>query len=110
MKCVNCGAEFTPKRSTAQFCGSSCRVQHARKKAAEDGDPSVEWNPEEKVQDLRDVAKTAVKLQAAPEFTKQYSEKPSLAADVLSRLTVKLPVSPAIIPRGTPILPPSKNK
>ena len=31
--CVHCGATFTPKRSTAQFCGTACRVAAHRAKA-----------------------------------------------------------------------------
>lgn len=32
-KCRECGAEFEPKRSTAQFCSAACRVRAARKRA-----------------------------------------------------------------------------
>jgi hypothetical protein len=41
MKCLECDKEFTPKRSTAQFCSPYCRVKYNRKKLAEDGDPST---------------------------------------------------------------------
>jgi hypothetical protein len=44
MKCVFCEQEFKPKRSTAQFCSTACRVKQARKKAAEEGDSSVVWD------------------------------------------------------------------
>ncbi len=30
-KCMYCGATFTPKRSDAKFCGTSCRVMNNRK-------------------------------------------------------------------------------
>lgn len=33
MACVHCGVLFTPKRSTAQFCGTACRVAAHRAKA-----------------------------------------------------------------------------
>lgn len=52
--CINCGAEFTAKRKDASLCSAKCRVAWSRKKAAEEGDPSVEWKPEE--QNERDYA------------------------------------------------------
>lgn len=30
MKCLNCGTEFEPKRKTAKFCSSKCRVYASR--------------------------------------------------------------------------------
>ncbi len=30
-KCMYCGTTFTPKRSDAKFCGTSCRVMNNRK-------------------------------------------------------------------------------
>jgi hypothetical protein len=46
MKCIECDTVFTPKRKTAQFCSPYCRVKFNRKKLAEDGDPSVEFEPQ----------------------------------------------------------------
>lgn len=43
MKCIECDTVFEPKRKTAQFCSPYCRVKYNRKKLAEDGDPSVEY-------------------------------------------------------------------
>ncbi len=31
VKCLHCGTTFTPKRSDAKFCGTSCRVMNNRK-------------------------------------------------------------------------------
>lgn len=47
MKCLQCDTLFEPKRKTAQFCSSYCRVKYNRSKAAEDGDPSVVWDGSE---------------------------------------------------------------
>lgn len=33
ISCAHCGTTFTPKRSTAQFCGTACRVAAHRAKA-----------------------------------------------------------------------------
>ena len=33
IKCEYCGKEFTPKRSTAKFCSSSCRTQNWHEKS-----------------------------------------------------------------------------
>lgn len=46
MKCLQCDTLFEPKRKTAQFCSSYCRVKYNRSKAAEEGDPSVVWGEE----------------------------------------------------------------
>lgn len=32
MKCVNCNKDFEPKRKTAKFCSSKCRVYFSRVK------------------------------------------------------------------------------
>jgi hypothetical protein len=36
--CSHCGATFTPKRSTAQFCSTACRVAAHRARSAESAD------------------------------------------------------------------------
>jgi hypothetical protein len=36
--CTHCGATFTPKRSTAQFCSTACRVAAHRARSAESAD------------------------------------------------------------------------
>jgi len=38
--CAHCGAEFTPKRSTARFCSTACRVAAHRARSADSPDPA----------------------------------------------------------------------
>jgi hypothetical protein len=40
--CINCEQEFEAKRKDATLCSPKCRMAWSRKKAAEDGDTSVE--------------------------------------------------------------------
>jgi hypothetical protein len=35
-KCAYCLRRFTPKRSTAKYCGDVCRLYHHRQRAAAD--------------------------------------------------------------------------
>jgi len=52
---------------------------------------------------LGDMAETPDRLEACPQFTARFSEKSTLAQNVLSRLTSKIQSSPTVIPKGTTI-------
>lgn len=100
MNCEQCGEELVGKRADARFCNDTCKKRWVRAQKP----PGKRGRPRKRPEN--ELAAEVVSKVKAP---KPVMEVRVPAADVLSRIR-PLPSSAPAIPRGVPIVAPSKKK
>lgn len=86
--CVQCGKDLSGKRADARFCGEKCKKR---------------WQRADENALARESIRKRVKVLTPPEETRIPASK------VLGMLKSRIPSAP-VIPRGTPIVAPSRKK